>query len=130
MHSRRQVLRWSAVAPFVGAFGSTAAPDLRTLPLWAGLDHLADFVALGRHCENHMTRLRFVSSHELTAELFEKLQISSDSGGPADAAILGQIVSRDFCEGEVQAVDGWRLSTTEVLLAVLAYRAFGTEDRA
>ena len=128
MHSRRQILRWCAAVSFIGTSGNAAALGLQAWPVWSSLDHLADFVALGRHCLKYLTKLHLASTYQLTEDLNRRLQIGSDKGVGTRRINLGMSVCRDFCRGEVLVVDGWCLSTTEVLLAVLAYRTFGSSD--
>jgi hypothetical protein len=44
---------------------------------------------------------------------------------PANLVIVSRRVRQDFTEEDLVVIGGWRLSRTEVMLAVLADRTFG-----
>jgi hypothetical protein len=122
--SRRHILS-SALG-----FGTTALlgvsceiPEVRH---WLALEHRVHFVSLGRHCLSWLPDLRSLSSERLCRELDTRLRINPGGDVSEVGTALGWSIGRDFCRGEIREVDGWCLSLTEALLAILAFYTFAT----
>ena len=124
---RRHFLELSAGIGFAFALGAVVkAPTLapRNWALWSALDRRSNLVEMGRHCVEWLPGVRSLSVRELSAALNEKLGMSGSAPVSKVGPALISRVSLDFSNFDAEQVDGWYLSTTEILLAVLAFRLF------
>lgn len=126
--SRRLVLALAALAG--GGIPSSllrpaGAAEIAALPLWAALDHLPAFVALGRRVVTELPELGQRQPGELQRLIAGRLGLSLSSEAPAVIGALRDAIREDSRQGRMSLVDGWALASTEILVSALAYRAFG-----
>ncbi len=111
--SRRGLIAAAALLPTTAGLPTVATASLLASTPWpdAGLSTLA---ALGRLA---------VERGLMTGDEPVPPALAATFGSPPDAAALRGIIAADFAAGRTVALDGWRLSDTELRLSVLAYRA-------
>lgn len=105
----------AAMAAFPGA-----------LPPWVRLvmhfDHFDDLAALGAVCLRERPAAWTSDAATIYRALTSWVGIPNGRPGKVLAALPGRIAV-DFESGAMESVDGWQLSRTEVLLALLAAKS-------
>lgn len=128
MTSRRHVLAFLCAPAALLATADAPATLMTPVPLppWVRLilhfDHHNDLATVGEACLRNRPTLRSSDAEGIYQALVHRLGAPTGRSAKILAALPARIAD-DFERGEVESVDGWQLSHTEVLLAVLAARS-------
>ena len=129
MVSRRKVLLLGISIGMLTILPSAVAqlkPLIAAWPLWEQLEYREDLIALGRCCAAELITLQSNTLEQLAKALCASINLPANGNLARVGPALQASLQRDYLTGKIHYIDGWCLSHTEILLALIAFRSFGT----
>ena len=127
--TRRRMLGLSVGIGFAAILRTpriTHTVKLQSWPLWATFQHRANLIELGRNCLIQLPSMQAIPLEMLSDAITIKFRMPGNAPLHAVGPALVQSIRSDFASGDARQVDGWYISKSEILLAILAFKVFGS----
>ncbi len=136
MFSRRFFMFLSVIASAYGESfltrlwaATNPRPRFDLSHIWDAFEHHQDFVALGRICIATIPGYRRLDRDQIARRLEKQLRRTINAPAETLKQAVRTRIAHDFEREDLVTIDGWLLSTTEVLLAVLTFRSIGRSEK-